>query len=163
MRLLGGLLAPYGSTVTVAFAHPNTSNTPPTLAKLRAQIATNLGQMGVTAIDQLGMHCLVDTQAGAEPVREHLLISRYSPQRVQQGEMLSLEDVVEILAIPLLAVIPESESVLKASNAGTPVILDDDADAGQAYADAVARFLGEERPHRHLDVPRRSILQRLFG
>lgn len=100
---------------------------------------------------------------GAEPVEEHLLITRYSPTRVQQGEMLSVEDVVEILAIPLLAVIPESEAVLKASNAGTPVILEESADAGQAYSDAVARFLGEDLPHRHLEAPRRSILKRLFG
>ncbi|MFL6623263.1 MAG: septum site-determining protein MinD [Sulfurifustaceae bacterium] len=97
-----------------------------------------------------------------ERVKEHLLLTRYSPARVQKGEMLSVEDVREILSIDLLGVIPESKSVLAASNAGVPVILDDSSDAGQAYADAVARFLGEERPHRFL-VEKRRLLGRLFG
>jgi len=95
-------------------------------------------------------------------VKEHLLLTRYSPVRVQKGEMLSVDDVREILSIDLLGVIPESKSVLAASNAGVPVILDDESDAGQAYADAVARYLGEERPHRFL-VEKRGILGRLFG
>jgi septum site-determining protein MinD len=97
-----------------------------------------------------------------EPVREHLLLTRYSPGRVERGEMLSVEDVREILAIDLLGVIPESQAVLQASNAGVPVILEDATDAGQAYQDAVARFLGEERPHRFL-VEKRGFLGRLFG
>ena len=95
-------------------------------------------------------------------VKEHLLLTRYSPARVQKGEMLSVDDVREILSIDLLGVIPESKSVLAASNAGVPVILDDESDAGQAYEDAVARYLGEERPHRFL-FERRGILNRLFG
>lgn len=95
-------------------------------------------------------------------VKEHLLLTRYSPARVQKGEMLSVEDVREILAIDLLGVIPESKSVLQASNSGVPVILDSDSDAGQAYTDAVARYLGEQRPHRFL-VEKRGILGRLFG
>ena len=95
-------------------------------------------------------------------VKEHLLLTRYSPARVQRGEMLSVEDVREILAIDLLGVIPESQSVLQASNSGVPVILDEDSDAGQAYEDAVARYLGEERPHRFI-VEKRGLLGRLFG
>ena len=102
-------------------------------------------------------------EQGKEPVREHLLLTRYSPARVEKGEMLSVEDVKEILAIDLLGVVPESKAVLQASNAGVPVILEDETDAGQAYADAVARFLGEERPHRFLSAERRSLLGRLFG
>ncbi|MCS6891110.1 MAG: septum site-determining protein MinD [Rhodovarius sp.] len=99
-----------------------------------------------------------------EPVRQHLLLTRYDPVRVEKQEMMKLEDVLEILAIPLLGVVPESESVLRASNTGTPVILDADSPAGQAYADAVARFLGEERPHRFLTVEkRRGFFGRLFG
>lgn len=81
-------------------------------------------------------------------VKEHLLLTRYCPKRVLKGDMLSLEDVNEILAIPLLAAIPESPAVLRASNAGVPVILDTASDAGQAYTDAVSRFLGEDCPHR---------------
>jgi septum site-determining protein MinD len=100
---------------------------------------------------------------GQPHVREHLLLTRYSPARVQKGEMLSVEDVKEILAIDLLGVIPESQSVLSASNAGVPVILDDESDAGRAYEDAVARFLGEERPHRFLTIEKRGLLGRLFG
>jgi septum site-determining protein MinD len=97
------------------------------------------------------------------PVREHLLLTRYSPLRVQRGEMLSVEDVNEILGIPLLGVIPESQSVLQASNSGTPVILDEKSDAAQAYSDAVARFLGEELPHRFLSAEKKGLLKRLFG
>jgi septum site-determining protein MinD len=96
-------------------------------------------------------------------VKEHLLLTRYNPTRVANGEMLSVEDVVEILAVPLLGVIPESQAVLKASNQGVPVIHDDDSDAGQAYEDAVARYLGEERPHRFLEAERKGFLKRVFG
>ncbi|GAA0786991.1 septum site-determining protein MinD [Marinobacterium sediminicola] len=98
-----------------------------------------------------------------ESVKEHLLLTRYNPNRVEAGEMLSVDDVKEILAIPLLGVIPESEAVLKASNQGVPVILDADSDAGQAYDDAIARFLGEDREHRFLNVERKGFLSRVFG
>jgi septum site-determining protein MinD len=77
--------------------------------------------------------------------------------------MLSVEDVQEILAVDLLGVIPESPTVLNASNSGTPVIMDTESDAGQAYQDAVARFLGEDRPHRFLTVPKKGLLRRLLG
>ncbi|MBN7795672.1 septum site-determining protein MinD [Parahaliea mediterranea] len=100
---------------------------------------------------------------GEEPVREHLLLTRYSPARVAAGEMLSVADVEDILAIPLLGVIPESQDVLKASNQGEPVILNDEAQAGQAYSDAVDRLLGENRPHRFLEEQRQGFFQRLLG
>ena len=96
-------------------------------------------------------------------VKEHLLLTRYNPVRVANGEMLSVEDVEEILAVPLLGVIPESQAVLKASNQGVPVIHDDISDAGQAYDDAVARYLGEDRPHRFLEAQKRGFLKRVFG
>lgn len=98
-----------------------------------------------------------------EIVREHLLITRYSPDRVQAGEMLGMEDILEILAVPLIGVIPESQSVLQASNSGTPVILDKESDAGKAYDDFVRRFLGETVPHRFLEVEKKGFLKRLFG
>jgi septum site-determining protein MinD len=98
-----------------------------------------------------------------EPVKEHLLVTRFDPNRVEKGEMLKLEDIREILAIPLLGVIPESESVLRASNTGTPVIMDNESNAGQAYTDAVSRFLGEDVPHRFLEAERKSLFRRLFG
>lgn len=97
------------------------------------------------------------------PIQEHLLLTRYDPERVERGEMLSVTDVKEILAIPLIGVIPESKSVLKASNTGTPVILDEASDAGIAYQDAIARFLGEERPMRFISNERKGLLRRLFG
>lgn len=97
------------------------------------------------------------------PIQEHLLLTRYDPERVERGEMLSVTDVKEILAIPLIGVIPESKSVLKASNTGTPVILDETSDAGSAYHDAIARFLGEERPMRFISNDKKGIFRRLFG
>ncbi|MBE0482352.1 MAG: septum site-determining protein MinD [Bacterioplanes sp.] len=96
-------------------------------------------------------------------VKEHLLLTRYNPERVARGEMLSVQDVEDILAIPLLGVIPESEAVLKASNQGIPVVHDADSDAGQAYDDAVARYLGEDRPHRFLEKQKKGFLKRVFG
>jgi septum site-determining protein MinD len=98
-----------------------------------------------------------------EPIKEHLLLTRYNPERVEKGEMLSVADVEEILAIPLLGVIPESEAVLKASNQGQPVILDDESQAGQAYSDAVDRLLGKEIAHRFLEVQKKNFLKRLLG
>jgi len=97
------------------------------------------------------------------PIREYLLLSRYSPSRVKQGEMLSVEDVQEILSVYLLGVIPESKAVLNASNRGVPVIFDNESDAGQAYADVVGRYLGEDLPHRFLDIQKKGFLSRLFG
>ncbi|MDD3610595.1 MAG: septum site-determining protein MinD [Halothiobacillaceae bacterium] len=102
-------------------------------------------------------------QNNETPIREHLLITRYSPGRADAGEMLNIDDMLEILSIPLLGVIPESPAVLQASNAGTPVILDKESDAGQAYDDAVARLLGEERPLRFITAEKKGLLARLFG
>ena len=96
-------------------------------------------------------------------IKEHLLLTRYSPERVENGEMLSVSDVEDILSIPLLGVIPESQAVLKASNQGIPVIMDDKSDAGQAYSDAVERLLGKEVPHRFLEAQKKGLLKRLFG
>ena len=79
-----------------------------------------------------------------EPVTSRLLLTRYVPGRVTKNEMLSVEDVQELLTIPLLGVIPESPEVLKASNAGNSIILNKDSDAGKAYDDAVERLLGNE-------------------
>lgn len=102
-------------------------------------------------------------ESGAEPIKEHLLLTRYNPARVDEGEMLSVSDVEEILAIPLMGVIPESEAVLKASNQGEPVIHNQDSNAGQAYSDAVARLLGDKVEFRFLTTPKKSILKRLIG
>ncbi|AZQ10728.1 septum site-determining protein MinD [Shewanella khirikhana] len=98
-----------------------------------------------------------------EPIKEYLLLTRYSPSRVKNGEMLSVADVEEILAIKLLGVIPESQAVLRASNSGVPVIIDQESDAGQAYSDTVGRLLGEELPLRFVTEEKKGLLKRIFG
>lgn len=102
-------------------------------------------------------------EQGLEPIKEHLLITRYNPARVDEGEMLSVDDIVDILAIKLLGVIPESQAVLKASNSGEPVVHDSDSDAGQAYSDAIDRLLGEEVELRFLTQEKKGLLKRIFG
>lgn len=97
------------------------------------------------------------------PVKEHLLLTRYSPDRVLKGEMLSVKDIQDILAIPLLGVIPESEAVLTASNQGVPVIANRSSDAGMAYHDCVARFLGEEIEMRFIDPKKKGMFSKFFG
>jgi septum site-determining protein MinD len=94
---------------------------------------------------------------------QHLLLTRYNPVRVEAGEMMSVQDVEEILSIPVLGVIPESQQVLAASNSGVPVIHDAESSAGQAYADAVARLLGEDVPMRFIDAPKKGFFKRMFG
>ncbi|MBC3412499.1 MULTISPECIES: septum site-determining protein MinD [Pseudomonas] len=98
-----------------------------------------------------------------DPIVEHLLITRYNPERVAGGEMLSIDDVTDILAIKLKGVIPESQAVLKASNQGVPVILDTESDAGQAYNDTIDRLLGKEVKLRFVEVPKQGFFARLFG
>ena len=110
-------------------------------------------------------------QKGEEPVVEHLLITRYSPRRVAEGEMLSYQDVQELLRIPLIGVIPESEAVLQASNQGMPAIHLKGSDVAEAYADVVARFLEEgsneevlaKRPLRFVDYEKPGLIKRIFG
>lgn len=101
-------------------------------------------------------------EEGLDPVKEHLLLTRYDAARVERGEMLKVDDVLEILGIQLLGIIPESQSVLKASNVGVPVILDKESAAGRAYNDAVSRFLGETIEHRFMKPERRGLFQRLL-
>lgn len=96
-------------------------------------------------------------------VEEHLLLTRYAPERVERGDMLSVDDVKDILAIPLLGIIPESKAILRASNSGVPVTLGEQSDAGQAYLDAVSRFLGEDIPHRFIASEKKGLFKRIFG
>jgi len=98
-----------------------------------------------------------------DPIKQHVLITRYDLDRVNRGEMLKVEDVLEMLALPLLGVIPESRSVLQASNTGTPVILDEASSAGQAYRDAVGRFLGEQLEYRIVGDQPKGLLDGLFN
>jgi len=100
---------------------------------------------------------------GDEPIKEHLLITRYNPARVDQGQMLSLEDIQDILRIKLIGVIPESESVLQASNQGLPSIHMEGSDVSEAYKDVIARFMGEDKPLRFIDAQKQGFFARLFG
>ncbi len=98
-----------------------------------------------------------------EPVKSHLLVTRYNPARVGDGEMLSITDVEDVLGLKTVGVIPESGDVLNASNKGEPVILDMESPAGQAYDDAVARLMGEERPMRFTQLEKKGFFSKLFG
>jgi len=102
-------------------------------------------------------------EKGEGKVKEHLVLTRYNPARVAKGEMLSVDDVKDILAIPLLGVVPESPTVLTSSNSGEPVIRDPLSAAGQAYTDIVGRFLGDEKPMRFLTEEKKGLFSKLFG
>jgi septum site-determining protein MinD len=102
------------------------------------------------------------SERNEEPVKTHVLITRYDPERVERGEMLKVEDILEMLALPLLGIVPESKSVLAASNVGAPVILDESSNAGRAYRDAVARYLGETLEYRFHGAEKRGLLEK-FG
>jgi len=102
-------------------------------------------------------------EKGETSVTQHLLLTRYNPLRVANGDMMSVEDVQEILGLDVLGVIPESESVLAGSNAGVPVILDEASNAGLAYEDAIRRLLGQTVPLRFIEAQKKSLFSRLFG
>ncbi len=100
---------------------------------------------------------------GKEPVKEHLLVTRYNPNRVLGGQMLSLEDIHEILRTPMIGVIPESEVVLEASNQGLAAIRMKGADVSEAYSDVIGRFLGEEIPMRFTEAQKKGFFKRMFS
>jgi len=98
-----------------------------------------------------------------ERVEKHILITRYDPARAARGEMLNIDDILEILATPLLGIIPESQDVLKASNVGSPVTLNNTASApARAYLDAARRLKGDDVP---MSIPsdRKGLFDKLFG
>src|ERR1700743_1690900 len=98
-----------------------------------------------------------------EEVKKHVLITRYDSGRASRGEMLSIDDILDILAVPLLGIIPESQDVLKASNVGSPVTLNNAESApARAYVDASRRLMGEEVA---MTVPgeRKGFMNRLLG
>lgn len=98
-----------------------------------------------------------------EPVKAQVLLTRHDQGRIDRGEMMTVEDVLDILAVPLLGIIPESQAVLRASNVGTPIILDEPSDASRAYQDTVARLTGEEVEMRIGNERKAGLFQRLFG
>lgn len=100
---------------------------------------------------------------GDEPVKEYLLLTRYNPKRASEGEMLSIKDIEDILRIKLIGVIPESESVLQASNQGVPAIHLKGTDVAEAYRDVVDRYLGKDKPLRFVEYEKPGFIKRLFG
>ena len=98
-----------------------------------------------------------------DPIKEHLLITRYNPSRVEDGQMLSIDDIQDILRIKLIGVIPESETVLQASNQGVPSVHMEGSDVAEAYRDVIKRFLGEERPMRFTAARKPGFFRRVFG
>ena len=99
----------------------------------------------------------------SDPVKARVLPTRHDQGRIDRGEMMTVDDVLEILAVPLLGIIPESQAVLRASNVGTPVILDEPSSAQTAYKDAVSRLLGDEIEMRIESERKPGLFQRLFG
>jgi septum site-determining protein MinD len=103
-------------------------------------------------------------EEGLGQVRARLCITRFDPERAGRQEMLSIDDISkDILKVATMGVIPECPTVLMASNNGMPVIRNLDSKAGQAYDDLVARFLGEDRPYRHIQPQQKGWLARFFG
>ncbi len=100
---------------------------------------------------------------GLEKIKAHLLITRYNPERVENGEMLSIKDIEDILRIPVIGVIPESTDVLQASNTGVSAISLNGTDVSEAYKDVVGRFVGEEHVLRFINIEKKGIFKRLFG
>lgn len=142
----GALLAMYYADEAIVVTNPEVSS-----VRDSDRILGILGSKTKRAID------------AGEPIKEHLLITRYNPSRVEGGQMLSLDDIKDILRIPLIGVIPESEAILQASNQGTPVITLSTSDAAQAYMDVVDRFLGEDKPMRFLEPQKNGFFKRIFG
>ncbi len=98
-----------------------------------------------------------------QQVEKHVLITRYDAARAARGEMLSVEDVLEILSLPLIGIVPESQAVLKASNIGSPITLADPQSASaKAYMDAARRLRGDAV---EMTVPtgKKSFFGSLFG
>ena len=132
----------------------------------QALVVTNPEVSSVRDSDRiLGMLASKTRRAieGKEAVKEHLLITRYNPHRVADGQMLSLQDIQDILRIPLIGVIPESEDVLTASNQGSPAIHLKGTPVAEAYGDVIDRFLGADKPMRFTEADKPGFFKRLFG
>jgi len=99
-------------------------------------------------------------ELGKEPVVQRLLVTRYDPERAAKEESLSLDDIGELLGLPLIGVVPESKSVLTSTNLGQPVITANDR-AGEAYKDLVRRFLGEQVPWRFVKPEEKTFFSKL--
>lgn len=127
-----------------------------------ALVVTNPEVSSVRDSDRI-LGLLSSKTANGKKIKTNLVVTRYSAERVEKGEMLSLVDIEDILRIKLIGVIPESQDVLQASNTGSPVINNPNSDAAEAYKDLVERFLGEDKPLRFINVVKKGILAKIFG
>ncbi len=93
-------------------------------------------------------------------VEKFVLINRIRPDLVERGEMLGVEDVLQILALPLVGLILEDERVVSATNTGEPVVLDPKSASGEGYRRTAARLLGQEVPF--MEIKAKRGLSRLF-
>ncbi len=130
-----------------------------------ALIVTNPEVSAVRDSDRILGILASKTKASEEDreIRQWLILTRYNPKRVEEGEMLSLDDIVDLLRIPVGSVIPESKDILEASNTGIPAIHKEGSDVSEAYKDAVDRYLGEDKPLRFTKAQKQGFLGRLFG
>ncbi|MER0238434.1 septum site-determining protein MinD [Fulvimarina sp. MAC8] len=139
-----------------------------TLAMRHADIAVVVTNPEVSSVrDSDRIIGLLDSKTAkaeiGERIEKHLLLTRYDPNRADRGDMLKVEDVLEILSIPLLGIIPESLEVLRASNLGTPVTMSDNNSAPSiAYSNAARRLCGEDVP---MSIPgeKRGLFGKFFG
>lgn len=97
-----------------------------------------------------------------EEVQKHIIINRIKPHMVERGDMLSTDDVLKILALPLIGVVPEDEKVITSTNTGEPVVRDEKAMSGEAYRRIARRIMGEEIEFLDLTA-KKGIFKRLFA
>jgi septum site-determining protein MinD len=132
----------------------------------KALVVTNPEVSSVRDSDRIiGMLASKTKQAidGGMPIKEYLVITRYSDKRVSKGEMLSVDDIQELLRIDLLAIIPESSAVLSASNSGVAVVKDQSSDAGKAYNQMIDRFLSGESGKSLYPAKKKGFFAKMFG
>lgn len=91
------------------------------------------------------------------------MITRYLPERVEAEEMLSVNDIEDLLGIPLIGVIPDSPEIIKSTNLGRPAITNMESDVAKAYEDSVCRFVGEEREWRFLKPKNKSFFSKIVS
>ena len=140
-----------------------------TLAMRHADVAVVVANPEVSSIRDadriIGMlDATTEKARKGEHVEKHLLLTRYDPSRARRGETLKVEDVLEILSIPLLAIIPESGEVLRTSNMGAPVTIGcPDSAPAKAYHEAARRLMGDIKANVIEANTRPSVFGRWFG
>ncbi len=97
-----------------------------------------------------------------EEVIKHVIINRIKPELVERGDMLNTEDVLNILALPLIGIVPDCERVISSTNMGEPIIRDEKAQSGEAYRRISKRILGEEVDYLDLSV-KKGFFKRIFS